>query len=68
MYYFRTCTTAMKWQPEGKRNCANQNQHGGEALDEAVSAWVELISKAMAVSKDRGRYKQCIIARMFHLF
>lgn len=45
----------MKWQPKGKRNCANQNQHGGEGLDEAVSAWVELISKAMAVSKDRGR-------------
>lgn len=45
----------MKWQPEGKRNCANQNQHGGEALDKAVPAWVDLISKAMAVSKDRGR-------------
>lgn len=40
---------------KGREIVQNQNQHGGEALDEAVSAWVELISKAMAVSKDRGR-------------
>lgn len=25
--------TSMKWHPEGKRNWANRNQHGGEALD-----------------------------------
>ncbi|KAK3091455.1 hypothetical protein FSP39_019953 [Pinctada imbricata] len=57
----RICTTALTWQPEGKRKVGRPKTTWRRTTEKERSelGWNSWVS-ARAVARDRGKWKQCI--------